>query len=1233
MLEWLKSKTGKPSAENRAGLSASSLALLRKETALLDSIHPGLGEPALVYLLDGEAAEILVELSRIPDLGQKMGLAACVQTYGSPDRSDRREFFATLKIDSIPFLLRLARFYGALAGPGTRFDSPSFLKPDILWIEVFLGEAFAVPGRYYFWSARKAMCPALTAPVVESILVEAGEPPETLIHALLEPGLPSSRSPHLKDVFERLDGLAALALKHAPSVAEVLARGDARGLLHILEMFATCHIPPGPFLPRLTDLALDSRKQVQRAAEALLRPARLEALPGLRHRIEHGTNAERLAAARLLWQWGGENELPFLKGIADTCTHPRTKQGIEVLLAPVPTDDGTDSDPPLPPLAPQQQRLPLGAETEKAWHALFDSVAAAIDAHNAQQGKVRYFHAIKPLHRKDVGEAFRQVQFGSERSSALLSSVPRAIAYRPAHEALLKFWGLPELQPLHLVRFTMLCFEYSPNDPATKAFHGYQHWLESLLPSLCRNHPETGLRELGAAFETAGFPAQKMAEGLLGGYQAIARPFQMNAERIWPFWAEQIPTLERAFEPAIGDWNLQWERKRQRANAFSVLALFPRPPAALVPRLWELALSSRAEGAVAQRALEGLPDRADRLMKSLPGGAAESRLAAANWLGRLGDARAVDPLLGALKCERNEATRGAIMSALERLGVPVEQFLDRQGLLKEAGKYATLPETLAWFPLANLPTVNWTDGRPVDPAIVRAWLHQTCKLKNPEPGPLLRRYCEMIVEEQRHALGLFILEAWMAHDTMPIPPEEAARRAHSHAQAYFPYLQKQPGNQHRTIEDYEAAILPTFLAQTAGSAIASKGILALAGACAGGNAVPVVHRYLKQWYGMRAAQCRALLQMLSRVEHKTAIQLLLAVGTRFRTKGIQEEANRLALALAERRGWTLAELADRTIPMAGLDDDGVLTLDFGRRQFRATLTESLDFVLSDTDGKVLKKLPDTRKDDDADMAAAARKRFMAARKELKTVIDMQRDRLYEAMCTERSWPYEDWQVHLNRHPIVRHHCQRLVWTATLAPDRKDSIFFRSLPDGSLTDADDNPLELREEHQVRVAHQSQVDRDLGEKWQAHLLDYEVDPLFVQFGRDAFTLPDERSHEAELTDFTGCILEAFKLRGRATRLGYVRGPAEDGGWFHHYVKRFPTLHIETVLEFTGNPLPEENRTVALTGMHFEHREPDGPHRTLLLSEIPVVLLSECWGDMKQIAGEGPGFDPDWQKKTEY
>ena len=297
------------------------------------------------------------------------------------------------------------------------------------------------------------------------------------------------------------------------------------------------------------------------------------------------------------------------------------------------------------------------------------------------------------------------------------------------------------------------------------------------------------------------------------------------------------------------------------------------------------------------RALEGLPGahldagRDETLAPELPAWWKLALGPKAGRLARLGSAPAIAPLLAALKKEKNEATRSAMMSSLARFGVPPEQVLDRAGLLEESarGLAEGIPEPLSWFPFQRLPPVHWADnGRLVEPQIVRWWLAQCCRRKSPEPGPLLRHYAAHLKTPGREALGQFVLETWIRQDTKPGARPEAGSLGGP--------PQKAPRGAARQSRNQSLRKRPK------GSAIASKGVLALAGACAAAGAAPLVHRYLEEWYGQRAAQCRALLQMLAWVEHPAAAQLLRAVGSEFRTRSIQEEASRQAEYLAERKG-------------------------------------------------------------------------------------------------------------------------------------------------------------------------------------------------------------------------------------------------------------------------------------------------------------------------------------------
>jgi hypothetical protein len=403
-------------------------------------------------------------------------------------------------------------------------------------------------------------------------------------------------------------------------------------------------------------------------------------------------------------------------------------------------------------------------------------------------------------------------------------------------------------------------------------------------------------------------------------------------------------------------------------------------------------------------------------------------------------------------------------------------------------------------------------------------------------------------------------------------------------------------------------------------------------ACAGDRAAPTAARYLKQYYGTRASQGKSLIAMLSWIESSAAIQLMLSIGSRFRTKSFQAEAEKQAKALADRRGWTMDELADRTIPSAGFDESGLLELSFGPRAFTARLKADFSVELFNEEEKPIKALPSPRQDDDAELAKDAKKAWTSVKKDLKNIVSMQTERLYEALCIGRTWIFDDWQRYLNQHPVMRHLTQRVVWSAR----REGQVIatFRPLEDGTLTDYHDEPVVLNQDDVVSIAHHSHLRDDDVKAWQQHLMDYEIPALFQQFGKANYVLPSDRADQKSIGDFEGHLLETFALRGRATKLGYSRGPTEDGGWFSTYEKRYTSLGIVAIVEFTGNPLPETNRTIALMKMSFASTEDAGWQRAAIsLGDIPSVLLSESYNDMRAIAAEGSGFDPEWQKKSQF
>jgi hypothetical protein len=399
--------------------------------------------------------------------------------------------------------------------------------------------------------------------------------------------------------------------------------------------------------------------------------------------------------------------------------------------------------------------------------------------------------------------------------------------------------------------------------------------------------------------------------------------------------------------------------------------------------------------------------------------------------------------------------------------------------------------------------------------------------------------------------------------------------------------------------------------------MASKGCLAVVGACADGQAVAMATAYIRQWYGYRAGQCRALVRMLGWIRDPRAANQVLAIARRFRTRSIREEAEEAMRDLATRHGWTLDELADRCVPDAGLDRQGHCIYQLGDRVITMRLGSDLKPDLSDADGKRLKALPSAGTEAEQAAAALGWKELKA---ELKAIIPQQRLRLYEAMCRRRIWPVGEWREFLLGHPILARLCQRLVWIAdgygVCRPDR----------DGSCIGEEDRSLELPASAAIRIAHALDLTAAQRAIWSRHLVDYEVEPLFDQFGREPMHLSAETPAGEVIADRKGWCLPFKALRAAMLGAGYVRGPVGDGPSFCQWRRSWGGLGLYSEIGFSGMSLPERDLEVAISSLSFHRSDDDEDAAPLPLASLPPVLLSECWNDYRAVAGQG-SFSQRW------
>ena len=648
----------------------------------------------------------------------------------------------------------------------------------------------------------------------------------------------------------------------------------------------------------------------------------------------------------------------------------------------------------------------------------------------------------------------------------------------------------------------------------------------------------------------------------------------VDPEVSWPWYAEHLEVLRKSLTDT-----------ETAPRALEIIEAFPRIPAELLPVIAEIAVgSSKVNRPLAQAALRSHPRVRELAEQGLAARTVEGRVSAAAWVGSLGRAASVPAVRTALAKEKKEVVRAALLSALGRCGGDARELLSPEVLGAEAVKGLTggIPASLTWFDMEALPAATWADGSRVDPRIIQWWVVLAEKLKNPSGRGLIDLYLSLLEPADAAALAAHVTRSWMVKDTHR--PSAAHRRTYT------------------------------------SSAMADKGLLAFAVRMEGGELAGLVRSYMRD-NPSRRAQFEALVHALHANSSPEALQVLLSIARRHKMSSVQRTAEALAQEVAEERGWSAEELADRTIPTAGFSDDGLLHVSYGPREFMGRLTPDFRIELADSAGKTLKSLPAARSGEDGDAVKAAKKQLTAARKEARAVLTLQSGRLYEAMCAGRTWPVPEWRRHLVAHPLVGRLVTRLVWLMIPA-NGGEQVAFRPAEDGALIGIDDAELDLSDDAAVALAHRTAVSADQAAAWQAHMADYEVTLLFDQLSA---TLPNTVRGQKVLTDLQGHVTDTLTLRGAATTRGYRRGAVMDGGTFDTYIKDFASANVTAVLSFTGSWVPEGNMACAIIGLSFACQGQE-----IELAAVPSVLLAECYADYKAMAALGP-FDPQWQKNA--
>lgn len=1159
------------STSNAIALSQESIQLILQD---FERYPEPIGQAVLNYLVEGGDDTILQQLQeRYMSLPNERS----IQFHNwspYPSESLRCQLLHTLTTQDIEFYYRLTRIYAVEA------ENLQWSFVSLGWLSLFLIFLVEISSVTFSLEQTLTVPPTITAHLIESLLLRVGDPADTLARLVFLADIRQADS----YVAERsawvgasLPEFSAYSLKHESAIREALCHPVLEQRIHALDMLVVCQMSPVPFASLLVDRATANSKIERAAALTVLQRDAIAIVPFVKAKAQTGKATERAHAARLLMDLVGIDARLFLEEWLETEKTATVRDAIKQVLLDLASLSAPEPEIVLSPLPIVALEAPLPASVGKAIQTVLNQFYDLAQA-KYQEFESQQYPGIplpQPPSSDFVDRVFECLQFGTAADCFALRPLYHYLIHSQVHNQFRQLLQLPELQLIHVTRSILLLQlmhvesnDLLPNSTIPVSTHWKESEINNDLKSWCqRRHPDSSLRYLVSGLEALGISGDAIAWKMLN---LDVSPFWSWGDRaICEYFSERLSILDLLFELAPFPQVYFYHEKSARRQLFRILEMLPQLPDRFMPPLWEIALSGvQAEMPLAQRCLEDRPGTKERLHQLIHHSDRAIAIVAIQWLTRLKDRTAIPELQAALRRQPTGTVRDALLRAMEKLGAAIDEFLDRTQLLQEAraGLQKAIPKAFSWFPFQTLPSVRWQDAEePVANEILTWFIVESYQQKNPEPSPALRQYVKLWHPDDRQQYGQFVLESWIHQDTQVT------------------------------------------------SAAKDKGILAVAGACGGAAMVPVINRYLKTYFGNRLTQCLALVQMLTWSDDLAAIQLLLTIANRFRTQKIQEAAQQCVQQLAERQGWTLAELGDRTIPWCGLVEDGTLLLDYGSRQFTAHVDAECKLVLTDDSGKVLKSLPTARKDDDAEQVKAAKQQWTATKKQVELVRSQQQARLYEALCIQRSWNFSDWEMFLHQHPVVRRLCQRSIWAVFSDDSTYPTQIFRPQENGSLIDAQGNAVTVSPKAIVRLAQATLLSEELTQAWQKHLSDFQITPLFDNWTA-VYSLPTASEEMTEIGDFAGRFLGRHQLRQRAMQHGYLPKTAEfEHGATVNYRKLFESINIEAVIDLKDGgdpPASPEDFAVQLGEIYFWQE------RKVILGEVPPVLLSIVWSEILAI-----------------
>ncbi|SMF84878.1 protein of unknown function [Paenibacillus uliginis N3/975] len=388
--------------------------------------------------------------------------------------------------------------------------------------------------------------------------------------------------------------------------------------------------------------------------------------------------------------------------------------------------------------------------------------------------------------------------------------------------------------------------------------------------------------------------------------------------------------------------------------------------------------------------------------------------------------------------------------------------------------------------------------------------------------------------------------------------------------------------------------------------------------------VSIFMRQIKEWTeNSRGAIAADAVKVLAYLKEPAALMAIDSIKRSVKNRQVKTAAEEALLLAAEQMGLTAEQLEDRLVSSLGFDEKGTQRLSYGERSFLIKVNTDLQLVVwNEEAGKAVKSLPAPGQKDDPDLASMAKAWFTQLKKDLKTMVNVQMQRLEESLSKQRLWTGEDWKRLFVDNVIMQKFAVGLIWG--VYEDGGLTLTFRYMEDGTFNTVDEEEYELDLASRIGLVHPLELEASVIEAWKTQLEDYEIVQPFAQLQRETHAILEEEQDKGEYERLPDAELSPTGFPKALEKYGWIKGQPMDGGWYHEFYKNYGDMKAELTFSGTSISYYEGLEDITLESLIFfkAGKERDysyySDRKPIPLGKVPGRVFSETVYDILRAAG---------------